>query len=441
MAPTSDRANLLLVAWLFPPHASVGSRRPWRLARHLPSLGWNVTVLTQASVPSRFVDPTPDALPEGVRVVRAYDPPWLARVVAALDDRRSPGKNEQKTNTEALVDSTTSPGVIDRWLPTEPAIVWAAHAAARAISIAKDIRADAILTTSYPFSAHLVGAAVSKALSISWVADLRDPWTLHFSHERKSAPTRAVERALERSTFRNADAVTVTTESLRDAYRARFADRAKDIHAVRNAFDPVSLPPPSRSSGPARLVHFGHVYGGARSLAPVLRALAALQRERQLDASRVVLENYGRFSRDDLELARSLGVDGLLSLRAPMPYNEGIASLRGASLLLLPAWESAFGPLFLPAKLYDYLLVGAPVLAMGDNAELAKIIADADAGVCVRSDEHAKITDTIRRAIDGDPTLTGATEERAKAFDARSMAERFDEVLRGARARMWHTRG
>lgn len=420
--------RLVLVAWLFPPHANVGSRRPWRLAKHLPALGWDVTVLTQASVPPRFVDPTPQALPDNVRVVRAYDPPWLARAVAAIDDRRS----SQKTQDSQLVDGAAQPSLVERWLPTEPALVWAAHATRRAIALARETRADAIVTTSYPFSAHLVGAAVAQALSISWVADLRDPWTLHFSHEKKSAPTRAIERALERGAFRRASFVTVTTESLRDAYRARYPQRADRIHAVRNAFDPVELGPLERSPGPARLVHFGHVYGGARTLAPILRGLAAVRSERDLDASRVVLENYGRFSREDLELARALGVEDLLSIRAPMPYDQGMQSLRGAALLLLPAWESAFGPLFLPAKLYDYLLVGAPLLAVGDNPELARIVEETRAGVCASRDDHATITATIRRAIDGDPTLVGAEPSRAAAFDARTMAERFDALLRRA---------
>jgi len=428
--------RLLLVAWLFPPHANVGAKRPWRLARHLPSLGWDVTVLTQAAVPPRFFDSTPVALPDRVRVVRAYDPPWLARAVAAIDDRRS----YSKTPSSSTIDAQGSPSALSRWLPTEPAVVWAGHAAARAITLARSERVDAVLTTSYPFSAHLVGAAVARALSISWVADLRDPWTMHFSHKAKSAPTQAIERALERETFRRASAVTVTTEALRDAYRARFEGRAERIHAVRNAFDPMPLPPLARTAGPARLVHFGHVYGGARSLATILRALAELRRQSGLDATRVVLENYGRFSQQDLSLARELGVEDLLSLQAPMPYDAGMASLRGAALLLLPAWESEFGPLFLPAKLYDYLLVGAPVLVVGENPELARIIEETGAGVCVEPHEHRTIVETLRRAIDGDATLSGAAPARAAAFDARAMAARFDEVLRSSQARMWHTR-
>lgn len=389
-------------------------------------------MLTQSAVPARFFDTTPLDLPASVRVVRGYDPPSIAAIVAAIDARRA---------TRATIDARRSTGaarrstdaelsLVDRLLPTEPAIVWAPHAASKAIALYRDDPFDALLTTSYPFSAHLVGARVARALSIPWIADLRDPWTLHFTHTKKSAFARAVERALEAQTFRSASAITVTTETLRDAYRARFAEHAARIHAVRNAFDPMSLPPLQRSEGPARLVHFGHVYGGARTLAPVLEALASVARSRDLGPHEVVLENYGRFSSEDLALARRLRVEHLLSLRAPMPYNEGMASLRGAALLLLPAWQSEFGALFLPAKLYDYLLVGAPILAVGENPELATILDETKAGALFAPDDRRSIERMIVDAIDG-RRCHAPDERRIQSFEAPSMAARFASILDG----------
>ncbi len=413
--------RVLLIAWLFPPHASVGAKRPWRLAKHLPALGWDVTVLTQARVPSRLRDDaTPDTLGDSVRVVRAYDPAPLARLAAELDERGASG------GPATVVDSEAAPSFAARWLPTEPALVYVPHAISQAIALLRERSHDAIVTTSYPFSSHLVGAAVARATGLPWIADLRDPWTLHWSHERKSAPARAVERALERETFARASAVTVTTETLRDAYRARYP-RA-NVLAIRNAFDPVPLPPLAPTRGPARLVHFGHVYGGARSLAPVLEGLARVVRARGLTARDVVLENYGRFAAEDLALATRLGVDAMLSLHAPRPYAEGLASLRGASLLLLPTWATHFGALFLPAKLYDYLLVGAPILAVGDNPELAAILEDTRAGTLVRESDIASIAATIERAIDGE-TAPASNPTALERFTARGMSASFAAAL------------
>ncbi len=423
--------RVLIVAWLFPPHASVGTRRPYRLARHLPSLGWDVTVLTQANVPERLRERVADelALPSGVRVVRAYDPPLLARAVAVLDARAAEQKKPSNAHTTRGASSLS---FAERWIPTEPAALWAPHAALRAAL--DDERYDAVLSTSYPFSAHVVAKGIASLRKIPWVADLRDPWTLHFSHARKHPLARSIERLLERDTFESATSVTVTTEALRDAYRQRFSTQSEHIHAVHNSFDPVPLPARERSPGPARLVHFGHVYGGARTLVPVLEALASIAKSRSLTDAHVVLENYGRFSDEDHARARALGVESLLRIREPVAYADGMASLRSASLLLLPTWDSEFGPLFLPAKLFDYLHVGAPILAIGANPELGAILSRTQSGSLCAAPDAAAIRASVEAAIDGRAAVE-PIEREVERFSSRAMAERFAWVLDDARAR------
>src|SRR5205085_6940253 len=68
------------------------------------------------------------------------------------------------------------------------------RAAAR--RIARSRATDVVWTTSYPYSAHLVGVALAREFGIPFVADLRGPWTLSFVHEQKLPFARAAERAL-----------------------------------------------------------------------------------------------------------------------------------------------------------------------------------------------------------------------------------------------------
>jgi glycosyltransferase involved in cell wall biosynthesis len=431
--------SVLMIAWLFPPHASVGSRRSYRLARELAALGWHVTVLTQACVPERLREQGDHPLPERVRVLRAYDPPLMARLVARLDARASHRIAAPHGKAHTLVSGKggSSLSFAERWIPTEPAAIWVPHATVRALLERE--RYDVVWSTSYPFSAHSAGRAIAYRLRIPWVADLRDPWTLHFSHAKKHPIVQSIERALERATFREASAITVTTEALRDAYRQRFRSRSADIHTVYNSFDPIALPAPSRDVGPARLVHFGHVYGGARTLGPVIEALASIAKRRALTAHDVVLENFGRFSDEDLALARSLGVESLLRLREPVAYKEGMASLTRASLLLLPVWKSEYGPLFLPAKLFDYLHVGAPILAIGDNPELASILARTRAGTLLAEQERPAIERVIEAALHGTCSIERDVSQ-IEAFSSRSMAKAMSAVLDEVIARATITR-
>ena len=117
----------------------------------------------------------------------------------------------------------------------------------------------------------------------------------------------------------------------------------------------------------------------------------------------------------------------------PVPYVEGLRRLRAAHLLLLPAWGTYRGRLFLPGKLYDYLLAGAPILAMGDNEELAEILARTRTGTLVAESDVDGIARTLRAAIDGTLAFApdaAAVEEFSAPRAAARLAAVFDEVRR-----------
>ena len=69
--------------------------------------------------------------------------------------------------------------------------------------------ADAILSSSFPITAHLVGAAPAPEAGVPWVAEFRDPWS------EMLAPGLGAARAarLERSLARDAAAVVMTSPS------------------------------------------------------------------------------------------------------------------------------------------------------------------------------------------------------------------------------------
>jgi len=431
--------HALLVSWLFPPHTSIGARRAYKFARHLPAHGWNATVLCGRAPPARSIDPSPWSVPPDIEVVADYDAAWLTALANRADarataDRRTPEADEtdDRSKLTRSIAERVLAGTGDwlkRALPTETIAVHLPHALRRAFSLARDRVVDVVWTTSYPFSAHAIGVALKRRLGIPFVADLRDPWTLNFTHDERPAPTRAVERALERTVFAAADRITVTTESLADAYREMYPRLATKFTTVRNGFEPVALPDSSPTPSPVRLVHFGHIYG-ARSLGPIFRALSRLRARHGWTSADVVLDNYGRLSDADRAEATRLGLSDCVRLKAELPYVEGLTMLRDAQLLLLPAWGSARGRYFLPGKLYDYLLVGRPILAIGDNAELAAILRATRAGVlCAASDSDA-IERHIESAVRGrwrhapdaaavaDFSVDRTTTQLAAIFDA-----------------------
>ena len=415
----------LLVSWLFPPQLSIGAKRAYRFAKHLPSLGWEATVLTRRRAPTRAYDPTRCPLPRGVRVLRGYD----HAAFPALEDALAGGG-------EAARGASTrgGPTWVERALPLETEAIHAPHLA-RVLDRELPLH-DLVWTTSFPYHSHLVAMRAAERHRRPWVADLRDPWTDNWNHRDKLPLTRALEARWEREVFSRADAVVVTAEGLADRYRERFPRLAEKFVAVHNCFDgPAPAPAPRVDDGALRLVHFGNVYG-PRSLRTVLAAMARLRGDH--DAPEVILENLGALSTPDAEVVRSLGLSDRVTASPPLPWAEGVARLASADLLVLADWGVDDGALFVPGKLYDYLLAGRPVLAETRHRELRDIVARTGSGRCVDPGDVVAVCELLRDLAAGRPASPTPRDEAAVRYYSAPeatarLAAVFDRALSRAR--------
>jgi len=379
--------TVLMLSRFFPPAFDVGGKRAYRFARYLGRYGWRAVVLTERVPTDRRTDDTPLDLPPEVEVVREYLPRFGRFYGNTGTDGTNPAPVAAPSDRASLL---RWPIASDLWLA--PRFAWLVD------TLAERFRPDAVFASSSPYSALVFGAIYKAMTGTPLCLDLRDPWTLNFLQQGKPAWAQRVDACAERRLFDYADQVTVTCASARDAYRALYPHLpASKIACVYNSFDPaqraLDLSPASpESARPLTLVHFGNCYG-ARTLAPVLQALAALRARGALFEGQVTLRNFGRLSVADLELADRLGIADVLVAAPVVPYAEGIAQLAAADLQVLLGYGEH--TLFVPAKLYDYMLAGAPILCVSPESELSAMVRATGRGVAAERHE----ADTIERAI------------------------------------------
>lgn len=425
--------RVLMVSWLFPPQASIGAKRAVRFARHLPAWGWSPTVLCRRDVPAAQQDPSDEPLPPEARVLREYDHPVFSRLQRRLGADLPPkaeGAPALRRGVGARLEEAWHRAV-DAAVPMETVLVHAPHAASRIEDLAPSHQL--LWSTSYPYHSHLLALRTARRHGLPFVADLRDPWSLNWVHQRKLAPTRWVERRAERAVIEGADAVVVTTEALAERYRALFPARARRIHAVHNCFEPMSLPPraPRAAGAPLRVMHFGNVYG-PWSLRTLFEAVASLRRRGSL-AQGVEVLNLGKLSDRDRAHAASLGLGDVVRPLPPAPYAEGLRALRAADLLVLAAWDDPDASLYIQGKLYDYLLAETPFVAETANPEVASIVARTGAGRAIAPGDVAAMADLLLRAAEGAPIALhprdiGAISHFSAPEATGRLASIFDEV-------------
>jgi glycosyltransferase involved in cell wall biosynthesis len=292
-------------------------------------------------------------------------------------------------------------------------------------------RADAVITTSPPPSAHLVGLAL-HARGLPWVADFRDGWT--FESDRPAWPLgaqRALDVGLEDAVARSADALVAVTEPIAADLRARF-DR--EVATITNGFDPeehveagaaVSLNGVAPVSDRHTLLHAGRMAYAGRSPRALLAALAA---EPDL-AERIEVLFAGPLSVEEREViedapsARAVGSLG----RAQVLALEGASD----SLLVLTSGRRRGEA---TQKVFEYLAAGKPVVVLGEDTEAARIVERAEAGIVAPAEDPVEIAGALRRLLDSPAAVRSAAGDRAierysYATLAGEMAEQVERAI------------
>jgi len=349
-----------MVAYHFPPLAgSSGIQRTLRFVQQLPEFGWEPIVLTSSPLAyERTSDDLLGDVPAGVRVRRAF----------ALDTARH------------LSLCGRYPGFLarpDRWM------TWKFGAVAAGRHLVREHRPLAIWSTFPIATAHVIGEALSRRSGLPWIADFRDPM---------AQPGYPTDPEVWRS-FKNVEEQAVkiarfsvfTTPGAARVYLQRYPAAADRITIVENGFDEESFAgPPSAvatdaplNRGAITLLHSGVVYPLERDPTGFFAAIAQLAKQRVVLPGELRIR-FRAAGHDDLlrELAGRYGVEAFIETLPPIPYRAALLEMQAADGLLV--LQAANCNDQIPAKIYEYLRAGRPIIALTDPAgDTAGVIRDA----------------------------------------------------------------
>ena len=400
--------RVMVIAYHFPPVAGVGVERVLKHVTYLPDEGWHPVVIAPANPAYRLVDPASVMrIPPGTEVHRAVslEPGHLRlmmRRLRLLISGRSPASvPSAEPATEPTVSAATVRphrgalhGALNAaWARIVPLVffpdeqlLWAVSAAGTALAIQPAVKADALYSSSPPISAHLSAALVKRVTGLPWIADLRDPWIGNAFSRPLAGPHRALQRDLERMIVRGADRTVLATDALRDAYVRRYPQQAHRIVTITNGYDLAELQRFATSGGaphrPFRLVYTGSVYG-EDELRVFLDGLTRLVRDRPSIRDELRVEFVGWFNERNEQLAteRFPALTPLVAHTPQVPRTEALARLSSADggLILLADGDGQAS--ILTAKLFDYLGLDLPVLAVAPPGELRRVLGQLDWGI------------------------------------------------------------
>lgn len=409
-----------MVAFHFPPAAmSSGHLRTLGFARHLPAYGWKPIVLSaRALAYPRTTTVADGVLPEDCAVHRAF----------ALDASRH------------LALAGRYPGFLaqpDRWASWWPAAV------ASGLRLIRRHRVKAIWSTYPVMTAHCIAHTLSRLTGLPWIADFRDP--VSTSVEPGNPWSFASQHRWERRVIRDAAKVVLTTPGARRDYAKAYpeADNQGRLALIENGYEEAAfghLPEPAPQKGrPLVLVHSGMLYADGRNPVPFFEALARLARAGVLSPAdvRIVLRASGSEPAYTGEIQR-LDLGRFVTLEPPVSNRDALEEQARADALLL--FQGARFNQQIPAKLYEYLRIGRPVLALvDDRGDTAEVLRNVGGATIMPMDDAdaiaAQLPGFVQALRDGHEPRprAGVVARYARSEGAATLAAMLDQLAPGSR--------
>lgn len=433
----ADELRALLISYAFPPVGGVGIQRAVKLCKYLPEHGVTPSVLTVANASAPLRDSSFDRdLPAGMTIARArtFEPGYAAKQASWQAVASDNPSLRRRVVRQAV-------SVARRLMIPDPQLLWLPGAASALTGIClRPAAPDAVVITSPPFSQFLLGPLARLLRGRAVILDYRDEWsTLMTMYEmlRSDWASRAGAE-LEALVVRAAQRITTATEEFRENLLARFPflDPARVV-AIPNGYDPDDFPPQLPDPPPDRFVvtYAGTVFK-QNSAQGLLRAVRRLHEARPELAQLLELRFIGRIV--DTELGHFENTDKLGVQRLGyLPHDQMLQKLAASHLTLCTLDAIPDVERILPAKIFELMVLGRPVLTLAPTGALTRLVERHRLGDVLAPRDEAAIADYLARQLEAfqqdrrAPTVSTDHEGIAR-YHRRALAGQFADVIREA---------
>jgi glycosyltransferase involved in cell wall biosynthesis len=322
----------------------------------------------------------------------------------------------------------------DRWATWIPSGIWAGHRLVRRF-------APDLIWGTYPIPSALeIARRVAARSGLPWVADFRD--AMVDDEYPESVSQRKIFSRIESACVHSAAATVLTTPSALAMYRARYPDiDAGRWHCIRNGFAEEEFVAAERArdstegrEGRLRLLHSGLLNKADRNPTPFLEAMRQLRDAGKLESGsiEVLLRAPGdvAWMRSEVTARR---LEDIVRVEPAIPYVEALQEMLSADGLLLFQGPSCNH--LVPAKLYEYMRCGRPILALTTyEGETGELVVRENCGIVADMLSVSVIASLLPGFLDGirSGKVPRASREVAEKYSrsaqARELAALFEKV-------------
>lgn len=368
--------KILFISYYYPPLKGVGSKRVSHFIQGLNAQHQQVWVMTVDPNCLEGLHRVYGQLSEGAQPLTD---PGVIYTPLALLGKPITHRLRKWVVFRALIHFASFP---------DPQIYWALPTYQRALRLIDTEKPDFVVTTSSPFTAHLIGLMLKKKRSnIRWLVDFRDEWTDNPLIRFPSAIHRWFARVLERQILKRADTVISVSEGILNNFKKKVPHQKYSL--IENCYHPMFFKVNATPAPTELTITFTGTIYNSTDPANLILVLEKLAKTGRLPKGHIQLRFVGNNLPQHNDWVDLVFIDHV-------SQEELLAYKASSDLLLLCI--SADRPYAYSSKIFDYIASGIPILGLvPPDGAAAKLIEKTQTGFYAPLEDLQQIENLILR--------------------------------------------
>jgi glycosyltransferase involved in cell wall biosynthesis len=385
--------KVLLISYQFPP--DTGSiQRIINFVKYLPENGYLPIVLTHKSN-----NPLTETIDNNYNNVGIK----IVRTGSKVNVRKLLVRKKHPVTLNTNESSTVSVGEIMRLIKKmlkrikylivwpDSVIWWIPFALIRSYSLIRNEKIRLIYIVTPPHSVSFVGYLLKRITNIKLFIDFRDPWANDVDLIMPTELHKKLHRKAEIIVAKSCDAIITTTDFHCDYFNNTvLKNSVSKTYTITNGVD-LNL---FKSNNSNLTSYFSIVYAGnfdsTRNPLSFFKALINIKKKYPNLFQNNSIKFYGNFNKIIEQQIVLHGLSNEVKQFGPINYDTVLNEISKASILLLIIHNDSNTSNFsIPAKLFEYMATGRPILAISPSGAASIIIKKYELGVCL---DHSDIT-------------------------------------------------
>jgi len=381
--------QVLFITYYWPPSGKASLHWPLNIIKYLPQFEWQPSVLTvNEDTFSQKDDSLLNEIDPALNVIKTktFEPFNIYKKFIGKPKEDQLNASETISQTNKSITHKISVWIRMNLFIPDARVGWYFYAIKEGRKLLWKNKFDAIISIGPPHTSHLVGNSFSKIFKISHYPVFIDPWVdiVYYKNFKRSKLTLAIDKHFEKKVLKNCKHAIFVTKTMLKDYVSKYKILEKKSKVLywgysEKYFSNLTNTPKSDEKA---IVHSGNIfdYQNPKEFWKIIK--------RKIDqGEKIKLKFIGTVGPMIKQNLNEIGLTNYTEYMGFLSYNEMLNELNNADYLLVCATEKRH----VPGKLFEYLRIGKPIIAFGDdNEEIKNILTETNSGMIFNYNENGK---------------------------------------------------